>query len=131
LDAPTICRRGQSGPFATPCDERIEIPVTPLDDKGRSKQLAQLDENKKRKRNREHGHVWLLQVFDALSAARLRLLRKCRARFAAFTIQRTSCAITSWFDGRMASLKAMWNGLSTCAHGYRFHDEAVCDNAPT
>jgi site-specific DNA recombinase len=46
----------------TPCDDWIEIPVAAIVDQAVFEAAGtQLDKNKKRKRNRESGHVWLLQ----------------------------------------------------------------------
>ena len=98
----------------TPCDEWIEIPVAAIVDQAVFEAArTQLDENKKRKRNRENGHVWLLQG--------LTVCRRCGYAYYGKAAPRTR-----GYDP--ANLLRYYR--CTGADGYRFEGEAVCCNTP-
>jgi site-specific DNA recombinase len=97
-----------------PCDEWIYIPVTPIVDEAAFEAgRAQLVENKKRKRDRESGHVWLLQG--------LTVCRRCGYALYGKTGSRTRSYDKS---------KILRYYRCTGTDGQRFEGEAVCSNTP-
>ena len=97
-----------------PCDEWIDIPVTPIVDEAAFEAgRAQLVENKKRKRDRESGHVWLLQG--------LTVCRRCGYALYGKTGSRTRS-----YDKTKVSRYYRCTGTD----GQRFEGDAVCSNAP-
>ena len=97
-----------------PCDEWIDIPVTPIVDEAAFEAgRAQLVENKKRKRDRESGHVWLLQG--------LTVCRRCGYALYGKTGSRTRS-----YDKTKVSRYYRCTGTD----GQRFEGDAVCSNSP-
>jgi site-specific DNA recombinase len=97
-----------------PCEEWIDIPVAPIIDKAAFEAArAQLVENKKRKRDRESGHVWLLQG--------LTVCRRCGYAYYGKTAPRTR-------DYDKTNVLRYYR--CTGADGYRFEGEALCCNPP-
>jgi site-specific DNA recombinase len=97
-----------------PCEEWIDIPVAPIIDKAAFEAArAQLVENKKRKRDRESGHVWLLQG--------LTVCRRCGYSYYGKTAPRTR-------DYDKTNVLRYYR--CTGADGYRFEGEALCCNPP-
>jgi len=97
-----------------PCDEWIDIPVTPIVDEAAFEAgRAQLVENKKRKRDRESGHVWLLQG--------LTVCRRCGYALYGKTGSRTRS-----YDKTKVSRYYRCTGTD----GQRFEGDAVCSNTP-
>ncbi len=92
----------------------IDIPVTPIVDKAAFEAArAQLDENKKRKRDRKSGRLWLLQG--------LTVCRRCGYAYYGKTAPRTR-----GYD----KTNVLRYYRCTGADGYRFEGEAVCCSPP-
>lgn len=99
---------------AAPTEEWIDIPVAPIVDKATFEAAhAQLCENKKRKRDRESGYVWLLQG--------LMVCRHCGYAYYGKIAPRTR-----GYD-RTNVLRYY---RCTGADGYRFEGNALCCNMP-
>lgn len=99
---------------AAPRDEWIEIPVPPLVDPSAFEAArAQLAENRKRKRDRERGHVWLLQG--------LTVCRSC-----GYAYYGKSAPRSRGYD----PTNVLRYYRCTGADGYRFDGKAICRNAP-
>jgi len=97
-----------------PSEEWIDIPVTPIIDGATFEAArAQLAENKRRKRDRESGHVWLLQG--------LTVCRGCGYAYYGKSAPRTRS-----YD-RTNVLRYY---RCTGADGYRFEGGALCCNPP-
>jgi site-specific DNA recombinase len=97
-----------------PCADTIDIPVTPIvDETAFEAARAQLDENKKRKRDRESGHVWLLQG--------LTVCRRCGYAYYGKTAPR---------GGNHDEADVLRYYRCTGTDGQRFEGEAPCSNPP-
>jgi len=92
------------------CGDGIDIPVMPIIDEAAR---AQLVENKKRKRDRESGHVWLLQG--------LTVCRRCGHACYGKTAPRRR-------DHHEADVLRYYRCTGT--DGQRFEGEAPCSNPP-
>ena len=99
---------------AAPREEWIEIPVTPIVDEAAFEAArVQLDESRKRKRDRAGGHVWLLQG--------LTVCRGCGYAYYGKAAPRTR-----GYD----PTNVLRYYRCTGSDGYRFENEAVCCNRP-
>ena len=98
--------------MSMPREEWIEIPVPPLVDEAVFEAArAQLDENRRRKRDRQHGPRWLLQG--------LTVCRRCGYAYYGKTAPRC---------GKDRSKGELRYYRCTGADAYRFGGTAVCDN---
>jgi site-specific DNA recombinase len=97
-----------------PSEEWIEIPVAPIIDRATFEAAsAQLAENKRRKRDRESGHVWLLQGLTVCRGCGYAYYGKSAPRARGY--DRTN--VLRYYR-------------CTGADGYRFEGEALCCNPP-
>jgi site-specific DNA recombinase len=97
-----------------PREEWIEIPVPPIVDPAVFEAVrAQLEENRRRKRERERGQCWLLQG--------LTVCQRCGYAYYGKTAPRSR---------KYDPMNALRYYRCTGADGYRFSGKAVCNNGP-
>ena len=97
-----------------PREEWIVIPVPPIVDPAVFEAVrAQLEENRRRKREREHGQCWLLQG--------LTVCQRCGYAYYGKTAPRSR---------KYDPMNALRYYRCTGADGYRFSGKAVCNNGP-
>jgi len=97
-----------------PREEWIEIPVPPIVDRAVFEAVrAQLEENRRRKRERKRGHCWLLQG--------LTVCQRCGYAYYGKTAPRSH---------KYDPMNAFRYYRCTGADGYRFSGKAVCNNGP-
>jgi len=97
-----------------PREEWIEIPVPPIVDPAMFAAVrAQLEENRRRKRERERGQCWLLQG--------LTVCQRCGYAYYGKTAPRSR---------KYDPMNPLRYYRCTGADGYRFNGKAVCNNGP-
>jgi site-specific DNA recombinase len=97
-----------------PREEWIEIPVPPIVDPAVFEAVrVQLEENRRRKRERERGQCWLLQG--------LTVCQRCGYAYYGKTAPRSR---------KYDPMNALRYYRCTGADGYRFSGKAVCNNGP-
>jgi len=97
-----------------PREEWIEIPVPPIIDPAVFEAVrAQLEENRRRKRERERGQCWLLQG--------LTVCQRCGYAYYGKTAPRSR---------KYDPMNTLRYYRCTGADGYRFNGKAVCNNGP-
>jgi site-specific DNA recombinase len=98
-----------------PREEWIEIPVPLIVDPAVFEAAqAQIEENRRRKRERKRGHYWLLQGSDGLPALRIRFLRRDRPPR----------------SRKYDPMNTLRHYRRTRADGCRFSGKAVCNDRP-